>query len=570
MNQNLDTIFAWIIFLSAGIGYVTLVRPKPHVPRRNDIPEGELDPEVQRDFFDCIARGDGEAVQRYLDQDFPVNKPYPTGKKPLWVAVERGDLAMVQRLAEAGAVLDEADHTGLTPLMWAARRGQQNVASWLISQQVGVNHQNDEGQTALHLAAGFCRAEILPLLIEAGADVTVVDAMGHQALMLAVEENDIAAVELLLSAGNDPLLENGDGATPLSVALERPNTDPDLVALLESDKRPRPRPSVGVANGAAKKEGGRRLPFGFFALLFLTAAGLWFVVKDGSPQDELAAKPAAEAVVPAGFAQIIGGPFSMGCSPDDLLCNDDEKPLHHVYVDSFVLAQNEVTTGEYRQFLMSEHALAADRTMDEQAENEHPVTQVSWYDAVAFCNWMSAQNGLTPVYSFNDDWTAIPAVGPDDCADDCALKYPLRMDREADGYRLPTEAEWEKAARGNGLQNLYPWGPDPVMKDNKLRCNFDSDAVMPVGSFPFYRGFGNTYDMAGNVAEWVQDFYAPEFYKRQQDTNPLNDAFGNERVIRGGSFLSSENGVRVSARDFAYPSAGQESIGFRVARNWTD
>ncbi|CAM2010807.1 SUMF1/EgtB/PvdO family nonheme iron enzyme [Acanthopleuribacter pedis] len=546
-----------------------MVKPKPHGPRPNQVPDGELDPEVQRDFFDCVARGDREAVQRHLDANFPVNRAYPTGKKPILLAVERGDLAMVQLLSEAGAHLDEADHTGWTPLMWAVRRSRQAVAAWLIQQKVPLNETNDQGQTALHLAAGFCRGEILHLLIDAGADVGVVDEMGHQALMLAVEECDGDAVGALLAAGNDPKLEDGDGQTPLSVALAKLPGDSELVGLLQSNKGARVRPASNKTDSAQLPARARSLPFGALAMVFVAVAGLWFLFQSDRPADAAAdvAEP-AEVLIPAGFAHIPGGPFQMGCSPDDLLCNEDEKPLHEVAVDSFVLAQHEVTTGDYRAFLLSGHALAAGRTMAEDAEADQPVTMVNWYDAVAYCNWMSAQNGLDPVYAFNDDWTAIPAVGPNDCADDCALKYPLRVDRDANGYRLPTEAEWEKAARGTELGNIYPWGGDPPNKDNMPRCNFDSDAVMPVGSFVYYRGYGDTYDLAGNVAEWVEDFYAPEFYKRQKDANPLNDAFGNERVIRGGSFLSSENGVRVSARDLAYPSAGQETIGFRLARNW--
>lgn len=570
MNQNLDTILAWILVLLVGIGYVTLVKPKPHEPKSRALPDGEVDLETQRNFFDCVVRGDHEAVQQYLDQGFPVNKPYPTGKKPLWLAVERGDLAMVQRLAAAGAALDDVDATGWTPLMLAVRRDHHDVAAFLIEAGVPLDRQSAEGQTALHLAAGYGKCDILHLLLEAGADAAVCDAIGHQPLRAAVEENDHEAAAALLEAGNDARLVDGDGVAPLHFAQTRPAPDEAMIALLQTKQGAKPKPPKHKPAAAPEQPKNKRsLPFGAFSLLFLAVAGVWFLLQESpfTKGDQAATQP-AEVAIPTGFAHIAGGPFKMGCSPNDLLCNDDEQPLHEVQVDGFLLAQHEVTVGDYRRFLQSGHALAARRTMPAGDDETLPITKVTWYDAVAYCNWLSAENKLQPVYRFRDDWSAIPVVAAEDCADDCALKFPLQLDAQADGFRLPTEAEWEKAARGTQLANIYPWGPDPVMKDNLLRCNFDSDAVMPVGSFAFYRGFGDTYDLAGNVAEWVQDFYAADFYQRQQSANPINDAFGNERVIRGGSFLSSENGVRVSARDFAYPSAGQETIGFRTARNW--
>lgn len=571
MNQNLDTILAWILVLLVGIGYVTLVKPKPHEPKPQALPDGDVDLEVQRDFFDCVARGDHEAVQQYLDRNFPVNKAYPTGKKPLWLAVERGDLAMVQRLAAAGAALDDADATGWTPLMWAVRRDQPEVVAWLIESGAPLDRQNAEGQTALHLAAGYGKIEILHLLLNAGADAALCDAMGHQPLRAAVEECDQEAATALLEAGNDARLEDGDGLSPLQFALSRPAPDEAMISLLQSKQGARPKPAKQKPAAADDQSNrGRSLPFGAFSLLFLAVAGVWFLLQETpfSQGDTAAAVEPAEVPVPKGFAHIIGGPFKMGCAPDDLLCNEDEQPLHEVQVDGFLLGQYEVTVADYRRFVQSGHPLAQGRTVAAGDNDNLPITKVTWYDAVAYCNWLSAEKQLQPVYRFNDDWQSIPVVAAEDCADDCALKFPLQLDPKADGFRLPTEAEWEKAARGTQLANIYPWGPDPVMKDNQLRCNFDSDAVMPVGSFAFYRGFGDTYDLAGNVAEWVQDFYAADYYQRQQNANPMNDAFGNERVIRGGSFLSSENGVRVSARDFAYPSAGQETIGFRTARNW--
>lgn len=203
---------------------------------------------------------------------------------------------------------------------------------------------------------------------------------------------------------------------------------------------------------------------------------------------------------------------------------------------------------------------------------EHPVVEVSWYGAAAFCNWLSEMIGLTPCYAME------------------MLEWPLVASSLAGaGFRLPSEAEWERAAAWDGTKHwIYSFASDEL--DGEKRCNYrtESGHVNPLGltTEPFTAPVGwfngiNTspqtsisttnspspvgaYDMSGNVAEWCQDWYA--VYSDEAQFNPLGPASGTDRVRRGGGWNTSEKYCRTADRRQHPPTETYYSLGFRVAR----
>ena len=169
-----------------------------------------------------------------------------------------------------------------------------------------------------------------------------------------------------------------------------------------------------------------------------------------------------------------------------------------------------------------------------------PVTSISWFDAVNYCNRLSLSEGRTPAYTVNG--------------------ATVTWDRTADGYRLPTEAEWEWAARG-GTQangNLYPgssWADEVLWSyENSGRSIHPAGQKKP-------NGLG-LYDMGGNVSQWCWDWYGN--YGIAAQTNPSGPAQGPARVIRGGNWASSVAAARVADRAFTQPGTRAETVGFRV------
>jgi formylglycine-generating enzyme required for sulfatase activity len=220
-----------------------------------------------------------------------------------------------------------------------------------------------------------------------------------------------------------------------------------------------------------------------------------------------------------------------------------------------------VTNAEYRHF-RTEHlsGVVRDRSLD---QDNHPVVNISWQEAAEFCNWLSAQDGLPAAYVAQGD-TLVPVV-------------PATT-----GYRLPTEAEWEWAARYDGgrANRRYPWGGSlPVAPKAGNFADRASLAVLetalsdyddgvpttaPVGTFP-PNPLG-LYDMGGNVTEWVQDFYtvSPDLLGAAT-TDPIGPPSGTRRVVRGSSWRSASiPELRLAWRDYAEGKA--QHIGFRIAR----
>ncbi len=277
---------------------------------------------------------------------------------------------------------------------------------------------------------------------------------------------------------------------------------------------------------------------------------------------------------PAGMALIPAGWFVMG----DTLDGESDAIPTNVYVSAFVMDVNLVTYGLWTNV----YAYAADHGYNFVAAGlnggtgtNYPVARVDWFDCVKWCNARSQQAGLTPCYYTDAGFTQVFTNG-----DNGTTVY---QNLTVNGYRLPTEAEWEKAARGGGIGLRFPWGN--LIRTNQasyspFTSGFSYDLgpgnswpplspgapdifVCPVGSFDV-NGYG-LYDMAGNVTEWCWDLYGTP-YGQPTTTNPTGPASGGHRVIRGGAYGGFADLARCANRVSYDPSNGGPGNGFRCVR----
>jgi formylglycine-generating enzyme required for sulfatase activity len=212
------------------------------------------------------------------------------------------------------------------------------------------------------------------------------------------------------------------------------------------------------------------------------------------------------------------GQFLMGSNPP---FPDEEQPQHMVYLDAYWIDQTEVTNAVYLLCIRAGACQAPNvigLDLEETARLNHPVWFVSWENAVRYCNWA--------------------------------------------GRRLPTEAEWEKAARGTDGR-LYPWGNNNA---NPKLANFGSlgNPTKSVGSYPEGMSPFGALDLAGNVSEWVDDWYG-KYKPDEKSDNPKGPSAGNYHLTRGGSSITEEYKLRTAFRSSTIFSDGSSSIGFRCA-----
>jgi formylglycine-generating enzyme required for sulfatase activity len=235
------------------------------------------------------------------------------------------------------------------------------------------------------------------------------------------------------------------------------------------------------------------------------------------------------------FVEIPAGTFTMGADRSrDELAFDNERPEHTVDLPAFFIARHEVTAGEYKKF-----AQAGKWSVDQRAAaiaDTHPVAFVSWTDALAYCRWLDSQLKAS---------SSTPS----------RIAQALR-----EGWRvtLPTEAEWEKAARGTDSRR-FPWGNE-LRRD---RANFAAASTVPAGSINCPECAHGLSDMAGNVWEWTRSPLQPYPYDPSDDRSNLDaDALW---VMRGGGFADpSPQLIRTTTRGAAEPGARRPFIGFRV------
>jgi formylglycine-generating enzyme required for sulfatase activity len=225
------------------------------------------------------------------------------------------------------------------------------------------------------------------------------------------------------------------------------------------------------------------------------------------------------SALPGDMVSVPAGDFTMGCGATDTQCRDDEKPPHLVTLGAFEIDRTEVTQDQYAACVAAKACEAPTCTWD-CSKTDYPVGCVDWAKAKAYCAWASK--------------------------------------------RLPTEAEWEKAARGTDGR-LYPWGNDipDCTHVNMASCGAHAD---PVGSLPAGASPYGALDMAGNAVEMVADWYDMGFYAVSPKDNPTGPATGTRYVGRGGGYKSDPVWQRASSRDWYDLSDASEPLGFRCAR----
>ena len=253
---------------------------------------------------------------------------------------------------------------------------------------------------------------------------------------------------------------------------------------------------------------------------------------------------------PAGMVLIPAGEILMGSKPGG--GDGDESPQHKVYLDAYYIDVYEVTNAQYHQFWIadgekkSKHTPASygssymigDWPGVAETKPNYPVIGVTWYDATAYAEWA--------------------------------------------GKRLPTEAEWEKAASGTD-ERKWPWGDDFDLEiptsdtaggnlKSKIHSNrrdgsdgYDNTTA-PVGTYPTGASPYGVYDMAGNVWEWIADWYDKDYYSNSPAKNPSGPDVGKLKVIRGGSWNHRENDQRCNNRYYTYPDSWGNTLGFRCVK----
>jgi formylglycine-generating enzyme required for sulfatase activity len=247
-------------------------------------------------------------------------------------------------------------------------------------------------------------------------------------------------------------------------------------------------------------------------------------------------------LAPAGMALIPAGPFQTGDARVDRAT-----PIHTVTVSAFAMDKWEVSIELWESVRAWGNAHGYDLVAGGSYGDKHPVHSVSWFDVVKWCNARSEKEGKVPAYYEDTAMIQVYRSGE---------KVPAGVKWDA-GYRLPTESEWEKAARGGVAGKLYPWGTDEISPG--LANYWDSNETKPVGSYGV-NGYG-LYDMAGNVFEWTWDWIGN--YAQSVQTDPRGPSSGSERVLRGGSWRNSANYSRLAYRDGNSPGLRWIGYGFR-------
>ena len=278
---------------------------------------------------------------------------------------------------------------------------------------------------------------------------------------------------------------------------------------------------------------------------------------DSDPECPAATCLSVAAVQGMDLVHLCSGAFEMGCTSGQSSCGSDESPTVTVTLtNDFELGRTEVTQGQWTA-LMSPNP---NPSQFSSCGANCPVERVNWWEALAFANAMSAAEGLPACYTLTGCNSNAP--GADMECTGVTVNSAGGAVYGCEGYRLPTEAEWEFGARG-GEDLLYS-GSDTLSDVGWYSSNSGS-TPHPVDTAPQSNAFGLS-DMSGNVWEWVEDWYGSSYYSSSPGTDPLGPSTGSNRVFRGGSWSSPAADARVAYRFDFDPGYRYGILGFRLAR----
>jgi len=261
----------------------------------------------------------------------------------------------------------------------------------------------------------------------------------------------------------------------------------------------------------------------------------------------LAGTVTAQSLVPNNFVKIESGTFNMGSPASEQQRGDNESPQHQVTVSAFYMGKDLVMQNDYQELMGSNPSKFRGWNM--------PVERVTWFDAVEYCNKLSQKEGLNPAYTINGTGNSRTVI----------------WNRDANGYRLPTEAEWEYACRA-GTTTPFSTGNNITTDQANYDGNYPysnyargqwREKTTNVGSFP--ANAWGLFDMHGNVFEWCWDWYG--IYESSPQTDPIGAESGSYRVLRGGSWFDNGRYIRSANRNSSSPFLRSHSVGFRLVRS---
>ncbi|MBN2181523.1 MAG: SUMF1/EgtB/PvdO family nonheme iron enzyme [Sedimentisphaerales bacterium] len=508
---------------------------------------------LNQEFFNAAKKGDLEKVKQLLEKGADLNANDTDyiieGATVLIMASREGHLEIVKFLIEKGADVNAVAANGeleWTALMISLFREHLEIVKFLIDNGADVNSEisfdgKKDGVTALMSASSIGNLDIVKSLVVKGADInavaTVGNAEGETALMNASMQGQLGVVKFLVENGADvnaivAYKSRSDADTALTLASRQGHSDIEKF-LIENGA------DINAVNQKRKTLQGSDTE----------SVDTEILVKFEPEQVKGNYKPEYRFVekttglkkkridlggdITMEFVYIPAGEFLMGSPPDanQNILNYDERPQHRVKISKgFWMGVYEVTNGQYQQFVKESNYdgvresnanyLRHLKNSGQQAGSEYPVCWISWNNARAFCEWLSAKEGKT--------------------------------------YRLPTEAQWEYACRANSKEPLNIKDDGLFLQSSGGRAS-SMRSTHPAGQNQ-PNSFG-LYDMYDNVKEWCQDWYG--FYSNAAEIDPQGLKFGDKRAVRGdysGNIIS----YSYTERSSRLPGEPSREIGFRV------